>query len=52
MWNGTAPNLNAMPTMMNASASSAGTLISLAPTRAASSSSCTVPVIPYSSEMP
>src|SRR6185503_4293293 len=52
MWNGTAPNLNATPTMMNASASSAGTLTSPPPMRVASSARFSVPVMPYSSEMP
>src|SRR5512143_3615257 len=52
VWNGTAPNLNATPTTMNASASSTGIDKGAVATRAASTSSCSVPVMPYSSEMP
>ncbi len=53
MWNGTAPNLNATPTTMNAMPSSSP--ISDTPPRATANATPSirkVPVIPYRIEMP
>src|SRR3990170_2338631 len=53
MWNGTAPNLNAMPTMTNARPKIRPMLPGpTSRTATASSSSCSVPVTPYTIEKP